>query len=145
MSSLEALEDVVRREYDAQERRADSLDTKAGLVLGFAGLLVSLTPSSVWAPLALVARVLAGAAGALALRVFAVSPRTAPSLDDFPHQDVTEVRHELVAVMVSSHGLLSHEIDTKTRRIRAALRLLTFALGTIGTGTAVDAVRNLVR
>lgn len=145
MSSLEALEDVVRREYDAQERRADSLDTKAGLVLGLAGLLVSLTPDMVWVPLVLVARLLAGASAVLALRVFAVSPGRAPHLEVIKQRGLTEARRELVAALISGHGLLRDASAAKTRRIRAALHLLTLAVGTIVTGTAVGVVRDLVR
>ena len=41
-TSLELIAGVVASELEAQERRGDALDSKAGLVLGFAGVLVGL-------------------------------------------------------------------------------------------------------
>ena len=42
--SIDIVLDEVRRERDAQLRHFDAIDTKAGIVLGFAGALVALTP-----------------------------------------------------------------------------------------------------
>lgn len=145
MPSLDALEDVVRREYDVQERRADALDTKAGLALGFAGLVVSLAPASVWAPLSVLARVLAGFAGVLALRVLAVDPRLAPRLDVLDERPLSEARRELVGTTIAAHGLLQAVVAKKTRRIRATLLLLTAAVGSMALGTAAQVVQEVVR
>ena len=140
MPSLDVLEDVVRREYDAQERRSDSLDTKAGLVLGFAGVLVSLTPASVWPPFTLLARGLAAAAGVLALRAFALAPRVIADLGNVRVTELTEARYGLVTSMIAAHGDIQEAATRKSRRIRAALLLLALALGTIVAGTAAGAV-----
>ena len=43
LPSLSLLSDEVASELTAQERRGDALDTKAGVLLGFAGVLVGLT------------------------------------------------------------------------------------------------------
>lgn len=141
MSSLDALEGLVRHAYDSLERRADSLDTKTGLALGFAGLLVSLTPGSVWPPAALLARMLAAAAGVLALRVFAVSPLPAVRLDAVTERDVIDVRERLVVEQVAVYDAVVVVQDRQLWRIHAALRLLIAALGILVAGGVIDAIQ----
>lgn len=138
--TLDVLEDVVRREYDAQERRADSLDTKAGLVLGFSGLLVSLTPETVWTPFALLARVLAAAAALLVLRVFASSPPR-PDVDPVAVADDDDgAREALVATLLVAVRAGRARIAARVWRVRAALHLLTAAV----VSTVVGAVAHTV-
>lgn len=143
-SSLDVLEDVVRREYDAQERRAEALDTKAGLVLGFAGLLVSLTPATVWPPLTLLARVFAATAAVLALRVFSISATT---LDLHRAANVagtsTDARRRVLSTLLVAGRAAAVLGDEKLRRVRAALHLLATAVGIVVVGAAVDAVWTL--
>lgn len=138
--TLDILEDVVRREYDAQERRADSLDTKAGLVLGFAGLLVSLTPDTVWAPFALLARLLAATAVLVVLRVFAVAPPR-PEIDRVLRApDDAAARALLVGSLLHTQRLGWARTTEKAWRIRAAVRLVTAAVVTMVAGAAVDTI-----
>ena len=145
-SSLDVLEDVVRREYDAQERRADSLDTKAGLILGFAGLLVSLGMPDGWPPLTLFARLLAGGAAVLALRVFAVPGLPALDLSDLSDRSrsPSDLRQDALLTLSRSHTRIVDRIEKKYWRIRAALHLLVGALGIIAVSAAVDAARDLM-
>jgi len=44
LASLELLRDEVRIERDAQLRHFDALDAKAGIILGFAGVIAALAP-----------------------------------------------------------------------------------------------------
>ena len=43
--SLDVVEEIVRREREAQLRHWDALDAKAGVMLGFAGALAALAPA----------------------------------------------------------------------------------------------------
>ncbi|HEX8002384.1 MAG TPA: hypothetical protein VF519_06780 [Mycobacteriales bacterium] len=126
---------------DAQDRRADALDTKAGLVLGFAGLLVSLTPATAWPPLGLLARALAGVAAVLALRALAVSTPGWPAQRRGGPVDVR--RH--LAALDAALAATAAALRVKAWRISAALHLLTAALGTIAVASAVTVVRDWVR
>jgi hypothetical protein len=74
---IETLREIVRHERDAQLAHMESLDSKAGLVLGFAGTLVALAGGS--GILADVGRRAAALAAALALSAF--FPRRYPRLD----------------------------------------------------------------
>jgi hypothetical protein len=146
--SLDVIEEYVRRELDAEERRADAVDGKAGLVLGFAGVLVSLGPGFVWAPLALAARVVAGLAGLLA--VLAFRSRTFPSLD------LAALRQELAAkpdstrllvvnVFVGSHGDIRARLERKVAHLRRAVWLLILAVALALLGSTVEVLHELVR
>jgi hypothetical protein len=66
--SLEPILDEVRAEREAQLRHFDALDTKAGILLGFAAALIALSPTG--ALLAHVGRVTAAISGFLALAAF---------------------------------------------------------------------------
>lgn len=78
LSSLELVASEVKSELEQQLRHFEGLDTKAGIVLGFAGVLVAL--SGKVEPL--VGRVGLGlAALAALLAVWAFFPRTFPVLD----------------------------------------------------------------
>ena len=48
--SITLVKEIVRDERSAQLAHFDALDTKAGVILGFAGVLVALSPSgrSIW-------------------------------------------------------------------------------------------------
>lgn len=140
--SLDVIEDAVRREFDAQERRAESVDGKAGLVLGFASVFVSLGADFVWLPCAVAARLLAGAAALVALRAFA--PRRLPSvdLDAFRARHATDdpavTRDLLVLTLIDFHELTRRSLVTKTAAVRTALALLTIAVALTVAGATVN-------
>lgn len=132
----DVLPDVARREYAAFERRADALDAKAGLVLGFAGLLVSVTPPELPDGLVVVVRALAAAAALLALGAFATPLPTAGERGPVPRRpDRTAVIHALAV-----NAVASSRVAGKARRVHASLRLLGAALATIVGGTTTVAV-----
>jgi hypothetical protein len=78
LPSLSLLSDEVASELTAQERRGDALDTKAGVLLGFAGVLVGLTVDQLHGFVAHSGTVLAGVAALLAAVAFV--PRSYPTL-----------------------------------------------------------------
>jgi len=144
MPGLDALEDVAHREYGDRERRADSLDTKAGLALGFAGLLVSLTPETLWPPMALLARLLGAAAAVLALAAAGV--RTPDEREPLSLRGpLADARYASVRDLEQRCVLLSRAVVKKGWRVRASLRLLTAAVGSIALGAAVVVVGEWVR
>src|SRR5437868_4176238 len=78
MDSLDLLLDCVRREREAQLAHFDALDSKAGILLGFAGGLIALSPDlSGWARD--VSLPLLGLAALMAAAAF--FPRRMPTLD----------------------------------------------------------------
>ena len=76
--SLSILAEEARAEIAAQERRAEALDSKAGVLLGFAGVLVGLTVDKLHGVLGHIATAVAGVAAVLAAA--AVVPRSYPTL-----------------------------------------------------------------
>lgn len=78
LPSLSLLSDEVASELTAQERRGDALDTKAGVLLGFAGVLVGLTVGQLHGFVAHSGTVLAGVAALLATVAF--GPRSYSTL-----------------------------------------------------------------
>lgn len=79
LPSLGLLLDLIQREREHQLAHFDALDTKAGLVLGFAGLLATLAPSIAGGPFLLVGLVAVAAAVGFGLQAF--WPRRLPTLE----------------------------------------------------------------
>jgi hypothetical protein len=79
LPSLDLLSDEVAAELAAQERRSDALDSKAGVLLGFAGVLVGLTVASLHGAWATIGAGFAAAAAVCA--GVAVVPRPYPTLE----------------------------------------------------------------
>lgn len=143
--SLDVVEDTVRREFDAQERRADAADTRAGLLLGVAGVLVvSLDPASVWLPLSLVARLLAGVAGLVAMRSFAAPGPPAMDLarliENVAATDVRATRLLLLDSLVMANTDLGTSVLVKLAHLRLASVLLAAAVGATVVGAMVHSV-----
>jgi hypothetical protein len=78
LPSLELLADEAAAELAAQERRADALDSKAGVLLGFSGVLVALSASNLKGSAADAAAILAGVAALCSGAAFV--PRSFPTL-----------------------------------------------------------------
>jgi hypothetical protein len=142
-ASLDVVEDTVRREFGAQERRADAADTRAGLVLGFSGLIVSLGAGGGWVPFALTARFLAGAAGLVALGALSswsmdgLHPGSLLTrLDDDPVQ----TRLRVLATELDLHRLAHRRLTVKLARVRLAARLVTLALAFSVLGVTVEMI-----
>jgi hypothetical protein len=78
LPSLELLAEEAAAELAAQERRGDALDSKAGVLLGFSGVLVALTASNLEGGTADAAALVAGIAALCAGGAFV--PRSFPTL-----------------------------------------------------------------
>jgi hypothetical protein len=129
-ASLDVVEGTVRRELDAQERRVDAADTRAGLILGFAGIVVTVGGGG-WLPLALTAQLLAGLAAAAALT--ALAPRTLSGLDvralrALLDTDPVGARLTLLRTQLTRHAEQRARLAAKLARLRLATRLLMAAL-----------------
>ena len=79
LPSLHLLSDVTSDELTAHERRVAGLDSKAGVLLGFSGVLVALSSSNLVGPLAYASATLAGIAAIMAGLAFV--PRRFPAVD----------------------------------------------------------------
>jgi hypothetical protein len=66
--SLDVISEEVRVEREAQQRYFDALDAKAGILLGFAGILIALARGD--GPAILAGRLVAAISGVLALAAF---------------------------------------------------------------------------
>jgi hypothetical protein len=132
MPSLSLLSDEVASELAAQERRGDALDSKAGVLLGFAGVLVGLTIGKLHGFVAHSGAVLAGVAGLLSAVAFI--PRSYPTLalrrlregyltaeTEFTRRRVMDTR---IAMYERTQGLL----QVKARLVTAAAAVLCTAV-----------------
>lgn len=141
MESLNLLLECVQRERDAQLRHFDALDSKAGILLGFAGALITLSPGlDSWAR-AISLTMLALAAG---LGVGAFFPRRMPTLDVVnlreymrADEEFTKLRlHDSQLEMVSQGTLVLHRkaLLLKLAVVSLGVGAVTIALGIIVGG-----------
>jgi hypothetical protein len=141
LPSLPLLLELVQSERQKQLGHFDALDGKAGIVLGFSGLLVTLSPDA--PALTRVAGVLAAtAAAAFALASF--WPRR------FPTMEPTRLRHYLRAeegftqltVLDTLEDFVNEGsvvLAGKARRLRWALATLALAAALFAAGIVVSA------
>ena len=135
MNSLDLLFATVASERDRQLTHFESLDSKASVVLGFAGTLIALAgglPLTGRLPAALVL------AGSAAAAVASFWPRRLPSLA------VIELRDYLSAEMpftkLTLHDTYLEMIEEGSSAIHAKARLLKLAMGLLGAGGAILAI-----
>lgn len=143
-SSLDVVEDAVRREFGAQERRADAADTRAGFLLAFCGLVVSLGANDGWPPLALLARVLAATGGLVALSALA-SERQPPVGDIALPYSLLKTKPDLARLTllgraVDLHHLVGERLAAKEARLRRASRLVVAAVAVALLGVTVEMI-----
>jgi len=111
------LGEEVKRELEAQERPADALDSEAGAVVGFAGVLVALSLASLHG---LLARVGAGFAGPAALcSALAFLPLRTPALalrrlrSTYLSADEEFTRLRLLDIRIAMHEETGNAIERK--------------------------------
>ncbi|MGH2670077.1 MAG: hypothetical protein ACRDH5_13355 [bacterium] len=136
--SVQALLDEVHIERQALLQHFQDLDGKAGIVLGFAGVLVALAPGEA-TTLAVVGRVLAAAAGLAALLGF--WPRTYPVVhlrtlrDRYLQRGAEHTKLVLldtqVVIVERSQNLLAR----KATRLKIAMILLAAAVVSLAGAT----------
>lgn len=135
LSSLELVASEVRSELEQQFRHFEGLDTKAGIVLGFAGVLVALSGK--------VQGLFGGvglglAAVAALLSVWAFLPRRFPILDLgelrqgylTAEPEFTELH--LLDTRLEMWRLGSQILASKALRLKLALLFLAVAIATLG-------------
>lgn len=130
--SLELLAETTAAEVAAQERRGDALDTKAGVLLGFAGVLVGLSVANLHGWWAHSGGIVAGLAAFFA--GWAVLPRSYPTLglrrlrDRYLSAEEGFTRQRLLDTRIAMY-------DETRKILRVKARLVSAA--TIGLGAAV--------
>jgi hypothetical protein len=139
MDSLDLLLDCVRREREAQLAHFDALDSKAGILLGFAGGLIALSPDiPSWARN--VSLPLLGLAALLGAAAF--FPRRMPTLDvrhlrEYLQADeeFTKLRlHDSEVQMIDEGG---RELGRKATLMKAAVLFLGLGAVTLAIGIIV--------
>lgn len=130
--SLSLLASQVADELSWQERRGDALDSKAGVVLGFAGVLAGLSLARLNGDLGRVG--LAAAALAAMTAGAAFVPRSLPGLDiahlraAYLGRDPTETQMSVLTAQLATHTDTQQALVQKTRLVRAAVAALGFAV-----------------
>lgn len=139
--SLRVIEVELNRAEVSYQQRAQGLDTKAGLILGAAGVIVALAVGhkSVWLTVGQVAAVLAGVAAAAAF-----FPRTGgiinPSQLQERYLDQPELttRLTLLATRVDLFQADEESLKRKFGRLRASVVFLLLAAAAVCVGSIVE-------
>lgn len=132
LPSLELVASEVAAELTAQERRGDALDSKAGILLGFAGVIVGLAGQRLSGPVS-DAGIAVGALAAIAAGA-AFLPRSFPALDparlreSYLRADVEFTRLRLLDTQVAMHGYTQRLLGRKAKLVTAAALLLGLAV-----------------
>lgn len=130
-TSMDLLIEISRSERGAQLSHFDSLDTKAGLVLGFAGVLIALGNGS-GSLVGQIAVVLAALSAGVAVSAF--WPRQFPAIDATRLGDyaVSELVFTQLTVLDTLEVMMietSQMLEVKSRRLKRALVCLTVGAG----------------
>ena len=140
LPSLDLLLDLVRDERTKQIAHFDALDNKAGVTLGFAGLLITLAPE---VPLPLLVPGLAFAVASAAFALAAFWPRAHASLLPTPMRKYltaddrfTRLRvFDTLEVVVNN---TSDDLTTKARRLKRAMIALTIGALSFAVGILIE-------
>lgn len=139
LPSLDLLLELVQAERDKQLGHLDALDSKAGIVLGFAGLLITLSPET-----ATVFR-LGGVFAAVVAAGFALAsfwPRRFPVLEPSPLRRYLRAEEVLtrLTVLDTLEDFINEGsvlLGDKGKRLRWALIFLGLAAGVFAVGIVV--------
>lgn len=134
LPSLDLVAQIVVSEREIQERRTDSLDARAGVVLAFASALVVLHAD---APRWILALQILSASSAAIFALRALIPRRAPgwdlqSLKQYASRPADETRQTLIATQI--HRADEHEafLDDKKDHLKSAVRVVVVAVAFAG-------------
>jgi hypothetical protein len=142
LPSLSLLSQQVAGELAAQERRADALDTKAGILLGFAGVVVGVTIDKLQGALAIVGTCLAALAALAAVLAFV--PRSFPTFalrrmrDSYLTVDEDITRLRLLDTQIAMYQRTERLLGTKARLVTAATVVLAVAVVIIVVGSILS-------
>lgn len=142
LPSLEILLELVQSERDKQLAHFDALDNKAGIVLAFSGLLITLAPD-----VPAVFRVIGVlvASGSAALSLWAFWPRRFPVLEPSPLRKYLRAEEGFTRLTVLDTledfvNEASLVLQGKGRRLGWALSALVVAAGFFAVGIVVGAL-----
>lgn len=140
--------DVVRGELDAriaeQARGAAAFDTRAGLILGFAGVLIGLAPEDPRL-CQLLAQIVAAAAAGVA--VLALTFRVAGSIEPrairerYLLDDVETTRLRVLDTRIVLFERDEKRFESKVKRLRWAVWLLAIAVAMMLAGSILEYVQ----
>jgi hypothetical protein len=143
LPSLEFLLELVQAERDKQLGHLDALDGKAGIILGFSGLLITLAPAA--SAMFRVTGVLAASAAA-ALALWSFWPRRFPVLEPSPLR--TYLRAEAALTQLTVLDTLedfvnegSAVLEGKGLRLRGAMVALAVAVALFAVGIVVNTLQ----
>lgn len=136
LPSLPLLLDLVQAERDKQRAHFDGLDTKAGVVLGFAGVLVTLAPD---VSLPFLVPGLGAAAGAAGFALGSFWPRAYPVVEARPLRkylpaELAFTRLRVLDTLIQMTQEVEGVLADKGRRLRTALIALALAAVCFGGG-----------
>lgn len=139
LPSLALLLELVQAERDKQLAHFDALDGKAGIVLGFSGLLITLAPEA--SAVFRVGGVIAAAVSA-ALALWAFWPRQFPVLEPSPLRVYLRAQEAFtqLTVLDTLEDFINEGsvvLQGKGRRLRWALIALVIAAGLFAAGIVV--------
>lgn len=137
LPSLPLVLHVLQASRDERRAHLDALDQKAGLALGFAGVLVTLSNgiAQPWRSLGTVAAI---AAAVFALWAF--WPRPYPVLDrlrKYLAAPLEKTELALVDALDEMDRRTARFADLKARRLKVALTSLVLAVAMLGTGVGL--------
>lgn len=143
LPSLDTLLGVIGEERTKQIAHFDALDNKAGIVLGFAGLLITLAPD---VPLALLVPALIAAGAAAAFALLAFWPRPHATLQPTPMRkylaaDDRFTRLRLFDTLEVLVNTISDDLTIKARRLKRALIALGVAAALFAAGILVAGIQ----
>ena len=134
LPSLDLVLSLLRDSREQRRAHFDALDQKAGIALGFAGVLVTLSPS-VAGPWRQVGVVLAVVSGACSVAAF--WPREFEVLDN-PRKYLAAQPQDAALVFVDTFQEMNERTDktlgNKARKIKCALVLLAGAVAVLAVG-----------
>lgn len=124
--SLDVLGAEVRDQLAAQLRHFERLDAKAGVLLGFAGLVVALVPDNptVWIAAARLTAVMSATAGVLALAADRFPILDAVELSTYVSADADTIR----LILLDTHVEVFEEARRLTQRKMRLVKVTTTAL-----------------
>ena len=139
LPSVEIVAARLERLLDGRARDFDSLDTKAGVVLGFAGVLIALANRR-QSLIAVLGLVFAGTAGIAAVAAFAV--RRHPDLDAQRLSGYIDAERDFTLKHLVDAQVLMVErslwvLEIKDRRLRVAILTLVAAILLLGIDALV--------
>jgi hypothetical protein len=139
--SLDLVLEEVRSERDLQLSHFDAIDTKAGIVLGFAGALVALAPPRAELLLVL-GRVLAVVCGFLCLWTFWPrrywSTNLRPFRDKYLAPELEFAKIHLLDTLIGMADRMSETLASKATRLKLAMLALALAVLLTAAGIGVD-------